>query len=166
MPITIPTVAFDSTNTIIPRKTYLTLTPTVAGVAGTPVSIPGKVAEYGDAIETTTRDVPDADGFLRPDREVPKTRKQTLKFEVEDVKTLGGAFGGATVEGGLAKGTAELFVVDPDDAANKLALHSNVFKASWKIDGGMKLNTGELSKVTLLINALEKVTLTPDVTTA
>jgi hypothetical protein len=163
MPIVIPTVTFDPTKTIIPRKTYVTLTPSVAGVPQTPVSIIGKLCDYEQTIETTQREVPDADGFLRPDRTVPKKRTQGFKFEVEDVKTLAGAFAGSTgIEGGFSTGTAEVFIVDPDDAVTAIALHSNIFKASWQLDGGFKLTAGEVTKATIKIDALEKVVLTPN----
>lgn len=158
----IPTTAFDPTKTIIPKKTYLVLTPS----GGTAVTLPGKVANYEQSIETTSREVPDADGFLVPDRIAKKKRTQSVKFEVEDVKSIGPAFKGTTIEGGLQEGTAELFIVDPDDATGKVALHSNVFKASWQLDGGYNFQHAEVAKATLKIEAMEKMVLTPDATVA
>lgn len=159
----LPTTAYDPTKTIIPRKTFLTFTP----AAGTAVSLVGKVANYNQTFDTVRREVPNAQGYLQADRIVAKTRTQTVEFETEDVKAIGGIFGGSTtIEGGYQKGTVEMFVVDPEDAAGKCALKSNAFNAIWYVDGGLNLTAYEVSKVKIKIEATSTIVLTPDASVA
>jgi hypothetical protein len=160
MPLTLPSVTFDPTKTVIPRKTYVVFTPVVAGVAGSAVELIGKMAGYGSTIESTKRLIPDAAGLLRPDRDVATKHAEEFKFELEDVTLLTSVFGG--LNGGLVSGFARFIVVDPDDASGTAAVASNTFDCTVKLDGGLDFNAGEVAKATLLFRALSKIILTHD----
>lgn len=127
------------------------------------VDLIGKSLNYKQVLETVMREVPDADGLLRPDREVVIKRKQDFEFESEELAVLPAAFGQTDdVSGNLTGGIAQVYVVDPDDAAGKAAILSNAFLANWKIDGGFDLKAGEVTKAKIVITSLEKVLLKID----
>lgn len=138
------------------------------GNVGKVCDLVGKVVNYDEAIETVQREIPDTDGLLRADRMEAKSRKQTLKFEVEDIKLASSAFGSSNdISGGFTKGTAELWITDPNDASSKVAIHAlgeddKAFNAAWHTEGGIGFQTKEVSKMTIVINPLEKMVLRVD----
>ncbi len=154
----IPTATFDETKTIIPQKSFIEFTPT----GGSAVDLVGKLADYNQTLTTLMRKVPAADGLLRPDRNVPIEHEQSIVWEAEDMDKVSTIFGG--LQGGLVKGTAELWVVDPDDASTKCAVKSNVFNCTVELDGGINFETAKLSTCKIKFVALEKIVLTPDAT--
>jgi hypothetical protein len=153
----LPTVTFDETKTIIPRKSYIKFTPVVAGVDGTAVELIGKVAKYDSEFQRVERKVPDSTGLLRPDRIEVIEQNESISFEVEDVNLLTDLFG--SLAGSFKTGRAQLWVVDPDDESTKVAVKSNDFKCFCEMEGGLDFSAGVVSKATLKFTALEKVTL-------
>lgn len=127
------------------------------------VDLVGKSLSYKQTLETIKREVPDADGILRPDREVVIKRMQDFEFETEEIAALPAAFGQVDdVSGNLTGGSAQVYSVDPDDAANKAAIVSSEFLANWKLADGFNLNAGEITKAKIVIGSLEKVVLKID----
>jgi len=125
----------------------------------------GKNSNYKQTIEKIMREVPDADGILRPDRIVVIKRMQDFEFETEEIASLAPAFGQTTdISGNLTDGTAQLYITDPDDASNKVALATNQFSASWQLADGYNFAAGATVVAKIVINSREKVTITPDAT--
>lgn len=163
----LPSVNFDATKTIIPRKSYAAFKALQAdGVtyAATSTDLIGKMLNMEVTTEDVRREIPDANGYLRPDRIEVTKMSNVFKFESEDVKSIAALFGAAGLAGGMITGKVLFFVVDPKDAATKCAVKSNEFKCILKLDGGLNLNAGEVAKVTLTFEALEAVNLTIDAT--
>ena len=140
-----------------------------AGTLRLVTDIPLKTCKYEQEIETTEREVPDADGLLAPDRVVMKKRKRTYKVDIEDVKTVATVFGSTTgdISGGSTSGNCMLWITDPSDAPSKVAIKvSNVagteFLAQWQVDGGQDWNTGDVAKQSITITAREKTIHTVD----
>ena len=134
---------------------------TIAKVA----DLVGKNSNYKQTIEKIMREVPDADGILRPDRIVVIKRMQDFEFETEEIAALASAFGQTTdISGNLTDGTAQLYVTDPDDAANKVAIMTSQFKASWQLADGYNFAAGAITVAKIVINSREKVTITTDAT--
>lgn len=158
----LPTVVFDQTKTIIPRKTYCVWTPVVAGVEGTPVEMIGKVAKYNSEFVKVERKIPDSSGMLRPDRIEATEHNESMQFELEDVGVLADVFG--SLAGGFVTGKAQFWIVDPDDASTKVAVKSNNFNANCELEGELDFSAGVVTKASLKFTALETIVLTPDAT--
>lgn len=158
-----PTANFVAANVVIPRYAFVNFIPIVAGVPGTAVPIKIKDIKYGQSYETTGRKIPDADGLLRYDVLEPIEANQDFTIESDEIKS-NVMFGGSTIEGGFTRGTMQIWVVDGRDAAGKCAIKSNIFNATWLLDGGFGLTAGEVAKSSIKCTALEKVVLTPDAT--
>jgi hypothetical protein len=160
---TVPVTTFVPTNTIIPAKAWLVIT----GGSTSPTTLIGKVADYTSNIETVERDVPQANGALMPDRVTPKKQVDGIKFETEDVLAIAAIFG--SVSNAFLTGagvTAELFVRDPEDAALTIALHAAPFACDIKLEGGLNLKGGEVTKATVIVNAHVPIVIMGDVTTS
>ena len=231
--MSIPTVAFNQANTIIPRKSYVRLIPNnpaisatglnatdiftatghglvngmlvlISGVTGLTgltagvyyvvavatntfqlsatlggvavnysadgsctlkriADLVGKNSNYKQTTETIKREIPDADGLLRPDRIVAIKRMQNFEFETEEIAALPPAFGGTTdVSGNLTTGTAQLYITDPDDAAGTAAIVTQQFNATWMLADGYNFAAGTVTVAKIIIESLEKVILTID----
>lgn len=123
----------------------------------------GKTLNYKQTLEKISREIPDADGLLRPDRTVAIKRLQDFGFETEEIGALPAAFGQTQdVSGNLTTGTAQCYVVDPDDAAGTAAIVTNEFKATWNLDSDLNFEAGKTTVAKLMINSLEKVQLKVD----
>lgn len=134
-----------------------------AGTVTKVADLVGKSLSYKHTLETVKREVPDADGLLRADREVAIKRMQDFEFETEEMAALPAAFGTVDdVGGNLTRGTAQIYAVDPDDAANTAAIVTNEFAATWKLPDGFDLKAGEVTKAKLYISSNEKVLLKID----
>lgn len=161
----LPTVNFDPLKTIFTRKTFLAFKALQAdGIswATTATELIGKALDMDVTVEEVMREVPDADGYMRPDRIEVVKMSNIFKWETDDVKTVSTLFGG--LQGGSVSGKVVLFVVDPKDVATKVAVKSSEFKCFLKMDGSLSFKQGEFSKVTLTVTALEKPVLTIDAT--
>lgn len=160
----LPTVNFDSTKTIIARKSIAAFEALQADgtTYATAVNLVGKVLNMENPIEDVRREAVDSAGVLRPDRIEISKMSNIFKFELEDVKSVAPIFGG--LQGGMVTGRVTLWVVDPKDAATKCAIKSNVFKCVAKLDGGLNLEAFTVAKVNVSFEALEAVTLTIDAT--
>ena len=146
--------------TAAPTSTATTLGVASAGV----VTIVGRVVDLASNIETVMREVPDGTGIVRADRVAPKKITEGLKFETEDVIAIAALFGGVN-NAFIPQATCELFVRDPQDAALTICLHSNVFSCDVKLDGGLNLKGGEVTKVAIMFNAHVAVIISANVTT-
>lgn len=153
----LPTAAFDPTKTVVPQKSIAVFTPT----GGTAVNLIGKVANYDQSMEFVRREVPGSDNLLRADRIVPIRQSESFKFELEEVARLVDVFGGLS---GAKQGTVELYIVDPDDAAGKVAIKTNAFSCLATLEGGINFSANEFSKGTIMFEAREKITFTIDAT--
>lgn len=123
----------------------------------------GKTLNYKQTLEKISREIPDADGLLRPDRTVAIKRLQDFGFETEEIAALPAAFGQTDdASGNLTAGTAQCYVVDPDDAAGKAAIVTNEFAATWNLDSDLNFEAGKTTVAKLMINSLEKVQLKID----
>lgn len=141
----------------------VTFTADGTGTVAKVVDLVGKSLSYKQTLETIKREIPDADGILRPDREVVIKRMQDFEFETEEMGALPAAFGQTDdVSGNLTGGSAQVYAIDPDDVANKAAIVSNEFLANWKLADGFNLNAGEITKAKIVIGSLEKVILKID----
>ena len=125
------------------------------------VDIVGKVADYAQTLSTVKRQVPDASGILRTDREVVVGQDESFKFEIEEIKWLASFFGSLS---GLKSGRVQLWISDPDDAATKVAIKTNLFKCSAKLDSGINFQHSNISKASILFTAFEAVAATFDAT--
>ena len=161
----LPTTTFAAADTIIPRKTFAAWETLQADgtTYSDAIELIGKMFNMDVQTEEVKREVPDASGYLRPDRIEVTKMTNIFKFELEDVKKAKDIFPGG-LAGGMVTGRVQFWVVDPKDASTKCAIKSNAMKATVKLDGGLNLNAGEVSKVTLTFEALEAVTLTVDAT--
>ena len=153
----LPTVAFDSTKTIIPQKSFAVFTP----AGGTAVELVGKVANYDQSIDTVKREIPGSDNLLRADRIVAIRQTESFKFEVEEVARLVDVFGGLS---GIKQGAVMLYIVDPDDASTKVAIKTNNFACTATLDGGVNFTANEFSKGMIMFEAREKITFSIDAT--
>jgi len=124
----------------------------------------GKTVNYEQAMETVKRKVPDANGVMRTDREVLVGQDESFKFEIEEVKWLDNIFPGRL--SGLKKGRVQLYITDPDDAANTVAILTNLFTCTAKLDGGIGFKNSEVAKATIVFEAHEEVTVEHDASTA
>lgn len=151
----LPNVSFDPTKTVVAQKSYAVFTPS----GGAAVNLVGKLANYEQTIDTIKREVPGADMLLRPDRVVGIRHNEMFKFELEDVKSLTGIFGGLS---GIKQGTVELFITDPNDAAGKVAIKTNAFACTATLDGGINFQQSEFAKGIISFEAREKITFSVD----
>jgi hypothetical protein len=131
------------------------------GFVGKITSLIGKVANYDQTIETVKREVPGADNLLRADRIVAIRQSESFKFELEEVNRLSDLFGGLS---GIKQGTVQLWIVDPDDAASKVAIKTNAFACTATLQGGINFTANEFSKATIMFDAREKITFSIDAT--
>lgn len=153
-----PTAAFTPANIVVPQFHYATFTPSV----GDPVSVKFQNLKYDTTVETVEREVPDSDGFLRPDFQEQIKAGQTFDIEFNEINSAA-VFGGSTIEGSFTTGKCQLWTVTRQaTAATKAAIKTNEFKATWRLEGGYDLSAGQVAKGTVKVTALEKVTLTPN----
>jgi hypothetical protein len=159
-----PSASYTPANIVAPQFHYATFTPIVAGTPGTAVSIKFANLKYDTTVETVEREVPDSDGFLRPDFQEQIKAGQTFDIESDEINSVA-VFGGSTIEGAFTTGTVALWTVTRQaTAATKAAIKSNTFKATWYLAGGYDLTAGQIAKGTIKVTALEKATLTPNAT--
>jgi len=129
-----------------------------------PVSV-FEVADLTDDPEQETKSLerPDAAGVLRKVRTVETKANEKWTFGLDEVKRLLEVFSGSLR--GRKNATCTLWVPDPDDAANTVALKSETdFSCTITRDGSMKFGSQEFSKAAIKIesNKLGNVTWTAD----
>lgn len=129
------------------------------GFVGRITPLIGKIANYDQAIETVRREVPGADNLLRADRIVAVRQTESFKFELEEINRLADLFGGLS---GIKQGTVQLWIVDPEDAASKVAIKTNAFACTATLEGGINFTANEFSKATIMFEAREKITFSID----
>lgn len=121
----------------------------------------GKAASLERNLEDVRREVPDSDGFLVPDLIVGIRRAVAFIFESEEPVAVADVFAEQSLVGEPTDGWAQAFFRGAKDPTGKIGLLSNEFRASWRADGSSTLNFGEVMKISLRIDALEKATLKP-----
>ena len=153
----LPTVTNDPLNTVLGQKNYITITPQ----GGTAVSFLSEKLSVSPSNETVRREVLFSDGLIRADRIVPTKRKDVLKFETSEIKKVISLLGGL---GGFKQGTAEIWCVDPQDAAGKCSIHYPSFKCLVTAEGDTSLSSTEFGKTTISLEATEALAPTTDFT--
>lgn len=132
----VPNASFAPADTVYGVVSYIEFTP--AGVGAVAVAARCKMLDADAQNEIKFRKVPDAAGVLRKDRAVRAEAGEEFTFEIEELKK-GSQFllAAGTTLNGFARGTATIWITDPDDAANKAKLKSEAFPCCLVRDGSV-----------------------------
>lgn len=97
---------------------------------------------------------PDSAGVLRRARTVITKQFESWQFEVDEAKRVVSFFSGALA--GRVDATITIWTPDPDDAAGKVALKSEVdFACSITRDGDLDFGNSEFTKATINVDSNE-----------
>jgi hypothetical protein len=151
MSLQIPTTPFDPAATIIARKSFVTFTP--ADAQGEVLNIVCQKIEIDASVDYVENAVPTGK-YIMTNRKVPKTLNFEVKAELTDVKTVIEYFGALPFSG---RGTAEVFVCDPDDATGVVAVHLKPFPCEFSSDGSLTFEGENFTKINIIIEALAEV---------
>lgn len=158
-----PVQAFDATKTVFARKSFAVFTPT----GGSATTVVGKIIDADGKTTIVDRKIPDAAGINRADIHFASEAEESVTFvDIEEIDVVLAIMGGLT---GMVRGSVQVFVVDPRDAANKVRYFSDAFPCALMRDGAVKMGDGNPAKNPALKFMSEKVgaiTWTPNGTTA
>ena len=157
MPLQIPATAFDPSATIIARKSFITFTP-AGGGAQSALNIVCQKIEVEASVDYVENEVPSGK-YIMTNRKVPKKLNFEVKAELSDVNPVIDYFGSLPFSG---KGTAEVFVCDPDDATGKVAVHLKPFPCEFSSDGSLTFEGENFTKLNVVIEALAEVAVVID----
>jgi len=159
MPLTIPTVAYDPTKSVIGRQSILVFT--IATVA---TNLLVNYVGHEPGLTMGETQAPGASGGTFTDRMWEKERKEALKFKTKEVKKV------LTLLGSLAgskSGTCTAWIRDPDDVVTAIALKTDDFPCTVFIDTGEEAFSGDNpTELTLVIRSRKDgaITFTADAT--
>jgi hypothetical protein len=159
MPATVlPAVTFDKAKTLVGRKSVIQIK-----LGETPHVFLVDYLGDGGAIEMGSMDgIGSGDNPAYVARTWAKKRTEQWKFRTKEIKKVIATFGSLTFH---KDATATMFVRDPADAANKVALLSESdFVCSVYRDPAEIAMNSDGSEITIVIQSLKDgaVTITPD----
>jgi len=154
IPVTLPNVNPDPTKTIVGQGCQFSFL--VSG--GTQKNYKGKISiEYAEP-EKVERKVPSTGGALIVDRTVILSRTLSAKLTVDEFSTDNLIFLNSVSQ----SGTGRLWIRDPDDAANTVALLSNEFNCVVSASGSIAFDQATFAEFTVNIEINGTFTLTAD----
>lgn len=144
-----PTVTPIPADTIHAVRCYLRFTPT--GESPTAIDMLTALVDYEGTNETIKNMAPGADNVLRPNRESQKSSEEAIVVEGGELKKVLSLLGGLNK---LRKGSAEVWIYDPDDAAGKVKVKIAAFACSLKRDGNVTFSADDFSKMRVRVTNL------------
>ncbi len=157
----LPSSAFDTTKSHFGGNSIIEFTPS----GGTKLTFESNYLDDDIEQEEKALERADAQGIIREVRTVLTKQKQSWKFELIEPKRLIEIFSNAL--SGRRVGVVTLWLPDPNDAAGKVSLKSEVdFAATLTRDGSIKFGGSDFTKAVLKItsNKAGPVTFSIDVT--
>ena len=159
----LPTAPFDAAKSLFAGLSIIEFTPT----GGEAVVFESRLLTSKIEQEEKSIERPDAKGVLRKVRTVLTKQVESFTFEVDELKRILPIFGGSL--GGRVTGVATFWLPDPNDAAGKVAMKSEVgFACTVTRDGDVKFGDSDFSKATIKIesNKAGAITWTADAVVA
>jgi len=148
---------FDKTKTAKPIRSLIVFDPEGAAVA---VSISCKILDVDSKLTTVMLKQPGPDDLNHSVDEIGTDVDESMTLvDIEEIDLLITTLGGMQ---GIVKGSAQVYVRDPRDAASKVKYHIPITYCSLKrADGAVRFGGGEFSKVSLILTNLQGSKLVP-----
>lgn len=158
IPVTLPSVSADDAATILGQKCIFAFLED----GGTQVNLRAKVAGLTPTIEKVERKRPDdTSGLIVTGRTAVTGIKWALRLTFDEISTTLLDFFNTP----YYVGTGRLWIGDPDDAENTVALLSNEFDCTVSPDGEVSFQADTFSEAALAVDIAGTFTLSADAST-
>jgi hypothetical protein len=155
VPITLPVVANDPTDTILGQKCIFGFEES----GGSQENIRAKIASLTPTVEKVERKaVNSTSGLVQTDRTVVTSIKWTVRLTVDEFSTEWLAY----INNPYRVGIGRLWIEDPDDAANTVSILSNEFSCTCSPDGDVSFQVDQFSEGAIVVDINGTFTLTRD----
>jgi hypothetical protein len=143
--ITLPSVSADPTDTIIGQTVIFSFTPS----GGSNGNVRAKIASINAAVEKAERKAYNStSGYIDTDRTVVTSVKWTVRLTLDEFGTTAMTY----INNAYQAGEGRMWIVDPDDAANTVALLSNNFNCTVSPDGDISFQGDQFSEFNIVVD--------------
>lgn len=156
----LPSTTFSAANMVVGRRSIIVFTP--PGEEPEPVELLVDYLSHLSAVEVGSAQGLGGSGVSRTKRSWQRSRDEKFRFRCREIKKIIESFDSLTF---FAKGTCTLFIRDPDDAEDTVALLSEDFACSiYRDPAEAQISGAAPTEITIVVQALTPapVVLTPD----